>query len=368
MGENSKLIVISAINLSEGGTLTILKNCLNYLSSFVENNNYKVLALVYDRVNCYYDNIEYIEIKKAKYNWCKRIYIEYFYFHHFSKKRNIYLWFSLHDITPRVSAQKRVVYCHNPTPFYKPKIHEVKFSFKLFLFSSFYKYLYKININKNNFIIVQQSWIKDCFINMYKLKKDKVIVAYPHSEIKQLRSYSSTDYSKIIFFYPSLPRPFKNFEVICEAVRLLKKRKITNFQVLLTVDGNENKYAKWLYKTYSHLKNIKFTGHLTLEEVHEIYSYASCLIFPSSLETWGLPISEFCPYNKPMIIADLPYAKETASSAKLVSFFDPLNAEQLAEKMECVIKGNIKIFKEVPASQLDEPFTHSWKEIFDMIL
>ena len=32
------------------------------------------------------------------------------------------------------------------------------------------------------------------------------------------------------------------------------------------------------------------------------------LIFPSLLETWGLPISEFEQTNKKMILANLPYA------------------------------------------------------------
>ena len=79
------------------------------------------------------------------------MYYEYFYFKKLSEKWKPYLWLSLHDMTPNVRADKRVVYCHNPMMFYKMTEEERKKSFKLFLFSKFYKYIYKINIKKNNY-------------------------------------------------------------------------------------------------------------------------------------------------------------------------------------------------------------------------
>ena len=54
--------------------------------------------------------------------------------------------------------------------------------------------------------------------------------------------------------------------------------------------------------------------------MYEKYNKIDCLIFPSKLETWGLPISEFMAFDKPMLIADLPYAHETAAGAKYVAF------------------------------------------------
>ena len=146
-----KKIIISAINFSEGGPLTIYKECLKYLE---ENSlkEYEIIALVHnkDLFSEFKSKIEFIEFKDSKKSYLKRMYYEYFYFKKLSKKLKPYLWFSLHDMTPNVIADKRVVYCHNAMMFYKMTKEERKKSLKLFLFSKFYKYIYKINIKKIN--------------------------------------------------------------------------------------------------------------------------------------------------------------------------------------------------------------------------
>jgi hypothetical protein len=163
MRESKKSIVISAININEGGALTILRECLKYLNSFDKEKKYNILALVYDKNLCWFSNIKYIEIRKAKKNWLYRIYYEYYYFRILSKRINPYLWLSLHDMTPIVQARITSVYCHNPTPFYSASFKDLYYSYKVFLFSYLYKYLYLINIHKNNYIIVQQNWLREIF-------------------------------------------------------------------------------------------------------------------------------------------------------------------------------------------------------------
>ena len=46
---NSRTIVISAVNLTSGGPLTILQECLGYLNSSPLLATYEVIALVHDR-------------------------------------------------------------------------------------------------------------------------------------------------------------------------------------------------------------------------------------------------------------------------------------------------------------------------------
>lgn len=44
-----KTIVVSAVNIRKGGTLTILRNCLEYLSGLAQSGNYRVVALVHKK-------------------------------------------------------------------------------------------------------------------------------------------------------------------------------------------------------------------------------------------------------------------------------------------------------------------------------
>ncbi|MEG2341031.1 MAG: glycosyltransferase [Odoribacter sp.] len=96
---------------------------------------------------------------------------------------------------------------------------------------------------------------------------------------------------------------------------------------------------------YKHPENIISSGLLSLNEVQRMYKRTDCLLFPSKLEFWRLPISEFGTYNKPILAADLPYAYETASNCESVCFFNPVKAEDLANRMEEVIRKDFSHFE-----------------------
>jgi glycosyltransferase involved in cell wall biosynthesis len=198
------------------------------------------------------------------------------------------------------------------------------------------------------------------------LNKKSIIVAYPKENVKNIINTNKEE--NIIFFYPSFPRVFKNFEIICEAAILLINQGITNFKISLTILGNENKYARNLFNKYHAIKNINFIGNLTNEEMKIYYEISTCLIFPSKLETWGLPISEYIPYNKPMIVADLPYAHETASTGENVAFFNINSAKELSKLMHCVINDDYTLFNKCLPIEIKFPYTQSWAEVFELLL
>ena len=56
-----KQIVISAVNLRKGGTLTILRQCLAFLSEWAPAHGYRVMALVHKQELADYPNIQYID-------------------------------------------------------------------------------------------------------------------------------------------------------------------------------------------------------------------------------------------------------------------------------------------------------------------
>jgi len=361
-----QVIVISAINFRDGGPLSILNDCLFYIDNNLATS-YEIIALVHDKnILNSTQNIKFIEFPLSVKSYIYRLYYEYIYFKKLSLELKPYLWFSLHDITPNVSSEIQAVYCHNPAPFYKINLNEAKLDIKFTLFSWFYKYLYKINILKNDFVIVQQEWMRNKFFEMYKVKE--CIVSYPLIKIdtyKHTNKESKND--KKIFFYPSFPRVFKNFEVICEAVQLLNEKDCQNFEVIITINGMENKYSDFLFEKYSNIQNIKFIGLQSRDKVFDIYATVDCLIFPSKLETWGLPISEFKEFKKPMLLADLAYAHEALGTYETVKYFTPSSAEELSTLMESFIKNNL-ILGNNKVIEPEKPFTNSWKELFSVLL
>ena len=138
--------------------------------------------------------------------------------------------------------------------------------------------------------------------------------------------------------------------------------------MILTIDGSENKYARDIVNKYSHIKEISFQGLLKPKQVFDIYSKTDCLLFPSKLETWGLPISEFIQFKKPMIIAELPYAHETSNGAQQVAFYEVSASQQLANLMFSVINDNLTAFVPNVQQKLQPPTAVNWEEVFSLLL
>ena len=57
-----KIFCVSAVNLVNGGTLTILKNCLESLCKYALDNDIEIYAIVHKKDICFYPGIKYIEI------------------------------------------------------------------------------------------------------------------------------------------------------------------------------------------------------------------------------------------------------------------------------------------------------------------
>ena len=360
-----RTIVVSGINLFTGGTLKVMQECISALSSFA-GDQYDIVALVHnEQQHISYPNVRYIAFPKSRQSYFSRLYYEYIGFKKLSKQLKPYAWFSMHDTTPNVIAEKRMVYCHNPFPFYKAGLRGLFLQRSIFLFSIFSKYLYRINIKKNDFVIVQQEWMREAFKRLFSI--DNIVVSIPipksfSNESVNIQNEKAQD-KDVIFFYPATPMIHKNFELVCEAAALLERDNILRFNVVLTTNGTENKYAKWLYKKYRSLKTVRFTDFLNREEMNFYYQNSDCLLFSSKAETWGLPITEAKEYDKPVLVSDLPYAKETVGKYDKVKFFDPDDAKQLAGEMKNLIQGTI-VYDETEAIIYNEPVTRNWDELF----
>ncbi|WDF68347.1 glycosyltransferase [Sphingobacterium oryzagri] len=290
------------------------------------------------------------------------------------KLQPIALWLSLHDTSPTVKAEKRAVYCHNSFPFLKWNFRDLVFAPNIVLFALFSKFFYRVNIHQNDFVIVQQEWFRTAFIKLFNLNRTQIIVSPPDvgTSVKQNDSLEipSAEHNGIYtFIYPAIADSHKNFECICRAAELLWKKGVRNFRVLLTIKGDENRYAKWLYANWGKdIPTIEFLGYLDRSTLFSFYEKAQSLIFASKVETWGLPITEFSAFKKPMLLADLPYARETAQGADMVVFFDVNSPDILANYMQELIEGNTTSVHSLDKLPLQEPYAVGWPSLFSILL
>ncbi len=368
MNKVRKTIVVSAVNIRKGGTLTILRDCLRYLSSLTED--FRIVALVHRRELCDYQGIEYIEMPDIIKGWSRRLWCEYVSMYKLSQTlAPVYLWLSMHDTTPYVKAERQAVYCQTSFPFFHWNLNDLSFDYKIVLFALFTRFAYKINIKRNKYLIVQAEWLRKGFSKMFGLSERKFIVAPPrlHGVPNFKRNEGGNDV--YTFLYAATPDCHKNFEIICKASKQLEKELGEGkFKVIFTIAGTENKYSRWLYKKWGNITSLKFKGLMEREMLFEYYNQVDCLIFASRIETWGLPISEFIPFEKPMLLADLPYAHEASMGSKYSAFFDVYDAIQLCQYMKKIIMGDKSFLKGVPMQRMANPSVISWKDLFSYLL
>jgi len=169
------------------------------------------------------------------------------------------------------------------------------------------------------------------------------------------------------FFYPAYPRTFKNIEQILGAARNLERDGFKRFEVWLTMDGTETRYAAKLVREFSDLTTVKWLGLLPRTEVMRLYGQADCLIFPSKLETWGMPITEFKSTGKPILAARLEYAFETVGEYAQVAFFNIEQASELAAMMQQAALGQ-PVFHPATEQPIAPPFSRNWEELWQVLL
>ncbi len=360
-----KHIVVSAVNVRKGGTLTVLRDCLGYLAA---RDDIRVTALVHDAALCGVDGISYIEIPWSVKGWGRRLWCEYVTMHKISRRiAPVDLWLSLHDTTPRVTAARQAVYCHTSFPFMRIRLRDFRMDWKIPVFAMFTKYAYRINVRRNRYLIVQQEWMRKGLSELTGVGREKIIVAAPAFRSPVLPEAASGPVPA--FLYPSTPDCHKNFELICAAAqRLEDKLGKGRFRVILTLDGSENRYARWLLSRWGKVDSIQFRGFLSREDLYRAYADAACLVFPSRSETWGLPVSEFAPSGKPMILADLPYAHETAAGHSCVAFVPVDEPQALVNAMEDVVLGRTDAFAPLAARQPEAPCAPDWESLFNLLL
>ena len=360
------IIVLSGVNFTEMGPLSVFKEAIASLTSEYASS-YDIVALVHRKNLFNIPGVKLIEFPEVKSSWLKRLRFEYRQCHVISREFKPYLWFAMHDMTPNVIAGRKAVYCHNPSPFYPFSMKEALLDWKFGLFTLFYRFLYGFGIRSNDFVVVQQDWLRKKFQLRYGVRN--VIVSHPSLGEFKLGGAgadrnSNQTYS---FFFPAYPRTFKNVEVILKAARGMERRGLNCFEVWLTMDGRETPYAAKMRREYSDLRTVKWMGLQPREEVIKLYEHANCLLFPSKLETWGMPITEFKVTRKPILVADLPYAHETVGQYDKAAFFSPEDDEALSMKMSDAISG-VNIFAPHAPRPIAEPFSHNWSELWRILL
>lgn len=157
-------------------------------------------------------------------------------------------------------------------------------------------------------------------------------------EVKNLKTQIGlSKHPTIIFASKFMER--KRPQDLLKAAEILQKNKL-KFNVLFVGSGELEESLYDLARKHN-LENIFFQGFVNQSSLPIIYSACDVFVLPSINEPWGLVINEVMSCGLPVIIA-----KGVGAAYDLVKegingyTFDPMDAEDLAEKLQTILSDD----------------------------
>jgi len=310
------------------------------------------------------DNIHILNFPWVKKSWFHRLFFDYFVAPRLISKFNIVKVLSLQNtIVPRTDVFQ-IAYVHNSLPFV-----EYRFSFQrsklLWVYQNVIGRLIKRSIRRAGKVIVQTNWMKKALEqNIGRLRPQKIHVVPPRVSAKVERYFEPTNELLPTFFYPASGVTFKNHRVIVDACKALKEQGIDKYEVIFTLDGDENgEIASLRAEVDKSDLPVTFCGSVTREDVFDLYT-RSAVVFPSFIESSPLPLSEARLHNTIILASDCAYAHEVLEGYPNAYFFDPFDKWTLVSLMRQFVEHNIS---HSPVTARGEP-SAAQKRLVDCIV
>jgi len=323
-------IMIFDLPAVSGGALTILDMYHKIALADKENEYIFVVSLPTLEQT---DNVTVLNFPKVKRSWFHRYYFDKFRAKKLVNQYKLDKIISLQNIIISGTEIPQEVYVHQSLPFVGHKFSLLAQP-KLWINQNIIGNMIIKSVKKAQKVTVQTEWMKSALIARCGVDAQKISVAPPQL-VGNITQYDNN--GAVGFFYPAAPYIYKNHIAIIKSLILLKSQNIAP-RVTFTLDGCENRLAKRLKKlSHKYRLNVVFAGSMPRENVLRLYS-KTVLLFPSFVETFGLPLLEARMSNSPIICTDEPFCKEICAGYNNVTYFKYNNYGELADRMKEVIK------------------------------
>lgn len=317
-------IIIYAPNINTGGGKTLLYELLNAsnksVSFFLDS---RLRGSFNERLDL---NIKFISPDPLSRLWAEVLLLK-------ESKESDNLVFCLNGIPPLLNLNSRVIlYLHNKLLL----INKVPNGYSFSTFVSLYiqRKILKWKLKSIDTVMVQtasmenllKNWIGSAKISSLNIR------IYPFANIKPSvkRNYNHSNALPKVSFdfcYIADGQPHKNHLNLFKALEILSKKNILP-SVAITLSEKEVKLLSYLncLKLKKQLR-VKNLGVLTNIEVIDLLMNSKALIFPSTQESFGLPLVEATSLGRPIVASELDYVRDVCVPQET---FDPNSPRSIA--------------------------------------
>lgn len=330
-------ILVIDVAAQIGGAVTILEQFIEEFSRDKKNNYYVVISnLDYsDR-----DNITFLKYKWVKKSYIHRLFFDYIYIKKIARSIKPGLILSLQNATVAVNGVRQEVYFHNALP-----ISEKRYTFseskKMWFYQNVIGTIVKNSWKRANVIYVQANWIKKRLSQSWNVEEPKIVVKKPDANMQAIQgkclAQNKDSTTGLVLFYPANSAIYKNHENLLQACSQLWDNESLDFSLVLTGEINRlNEKSRRILQGKNY--PVKFVGQLTKEQMREYYS-STILVFPSYIETVGLPLIEAKICGAQILASDCEYARESIGQYDCAIYFDPFDVNSIKEAIRKACLG-----------------------------
>lgn len=262
---------------------------------------------------------------------------------------------------------RSLIYYHQALPLFPFKFSLLGPDAKEYFF---YRYVYplyvKLFLGKRTYVAVQTETIKRRFARRYHFPEERIGVFFPETAKIDADSivpyqYGSGTYN---FVYPSIKGVYKEHITIVHAMERLCSQDselARRIRIHFTLEkGNNGDLIHYLCQ--HHLEeNFVFHGFIPHDQVLSMVKSADALLFPSMIETLGLPLLEAASLGVPVIANDMEYVREVLNG------YDGLKAVKVHDydAWSSMMVSCCEERQRFPYYQVED--NNSWKRLFDYI-
>lgn len=327
MGTEKIHLTLDARMINHSGIGTNLKNMIPILAE-----NYSLTLLSSKKILSSFEwisKVNIIEVNSPIYSLKEQLELP-------KKIPHCDLFISPHYNIPifRIKTSKRAVIIND--------VNHLVFANQLSLHKKLYaKYMINAAISKSDKIMTLSEFSKNEIIKYANVNQKEIKIIFCGIDIEKIKLnlhnkafeeiQSTYNLPQNYFLYVGSIRPHKDLKTALTAFKIYTEKYQTQKKlVILGVQKDDYNGSDELSKIGDH-ENLVFPGYVKDEELPLIYKNASCLMFPSIYEGFGLPPVEAMACGCPSIVSNSASLPEVCGEGAL--FFEPHNAEELIEKM-----------------------------------
>lgn len=343
-----KNIVVNNPAARSSGALTILKEFLEKTSSLKCNNRFIVFVSLEELKKYETDRLKIIVIPPQGFK--NRILWDNFGLKKYLKENSIQpdIFISIQNTGVNLPKEvPQIVYYHQSLSLCKNNWNPLRKDERAFwMYENIYPFFINQYLDRIRKIIVQADWVKESFNKKFGYTLENIVVEKPKINLPDIDKVNVIPRDKFRIFYPATPLIYKNHKVVIEALGLLKKENpelVKNMECVFTFSKGEYENLDRLIEKYSLQDTIKLIGKISYEKALEYYKSSDLMVFPSYIETLGLPLLEAKHFGLSILSADLPYAREVVGEYDKVEFVEYQNVGEWNKNYLNILKGDKEI-------------------------